>query len=80
MRRPGSEDASMGIEQIYERTIKPLPVEERLRLARLILDEISAGGVVDFSEEWSEDDLRELTAAAWSRADASASRPRSATD
>ncbi len=54
----------MEIEQIYERAIKPLPVEERLRLARLILEEISAE-VVDLGEEWSEDDLRELTAASW---------------
>lgn len=68
----------MGIEQIYERAIKPLPVEERLRLARLILDGISAEGIVDFSEEWSEDDLRELTVAVWSRADRSSSHPRSA--
>jgi hypothetical protein len=70
----------MGIEQIYELAIKPLPVEERLRLARLILDGISAEGIVDFSEEWSGDDLRELTMAAWSRADRSPSHPRNAPD
>jgi len=58
----------MKIEQLYERAIKPLPVEERLQLARLILDGISAEDVVNFSDEWNEDDLRELTAAAWSRA------------
>ena len=70
----------MGIEQIYERAIKPLPVEERLRLVRLILDGISAEAGVDVGEEWSEDDLRELTVAAWSRADDSESNPQRATD
>jgi len=60
----------MGIEQIYEKTIRPLPAGERLRLARLILDGIPAESVADFSDEWSDEDLRDLSVASLSRADA----------
>jgi hypothetical protein len=65
------EETDMGIEQIYEKTIRPLPAGERLRLARLILDGIPAEAVADFSDEWSDEDLRDLSVASLSRADAS---------
>jgi len=44
--------------EIYETTIKPLPTSDRLALAKLILDDIPQRAVVDYSEEWTEEDLR----------------------
>ena len=60
----------MGVEQLYEQSIRPLPAAERLRLARLILDGIPPESVVDYSDEWSDEDLRDFTAATWARAEA----------
>ena len=64
------EETDMGIDQLYEETIRLLPAGERLRLARLILDGIPAEAVADFSEEWSDEDLRDLSVASLSRAEA----------
>lgn len=63
----------MGVEQLYEHTIRSLPAAERLRLARLILDGIPPESVVDYSDEWSNEDLRDFTAAGWARAETSES-------
>lgn len=60
----------MGVEQLYEQSIRPLPAAERLRLARLILDGIPPESVVDYSDDWSDEDLRDFTAAGWARAEA----------
>lgn len=51
-------------ESVYASTVAALPKSERLKLAALILDELttSAGTVLDFSETWSEEDVRDLTA------------------
>ncbi len=51
----------MNVNQIYE-TIRPLPVVERLRLATLILNDISPQCIVDYNEEWSEEDYRDFNA------------------
>jgi hypothetical protein len=37
-------------QEVYENTIRPLPPAERLRLAALILEELTAGTSVDVSE------------------------------
>jgi hypothetical protein len=55
-------------EEIYNQIIKSLPPSERLRLATMILNDISPRAVVDYSEEWTEEDLRDFTAATWSYA------------
>lgn len=55
----------MTIEQLYEESIRGLPVGERIRLASLIMWESAGAGRLDFSEEWTEDDLREFSAAGW---------------
>src|SRR5205085_2813040 len=52
-------------EAVYDQIIKPLPASERLRLATMILNGIPPQSVVDYSEEWSEEDMREFTAASW---------------
>jgi hypothetical protein len=46
---------------IYSNVVKPLPASERFKLATLILEQISPRGVVDYSEEWTEEDTRDLT-------------------
>jgi hypothetical protein len=49
-------------EEVYDQIIKPLPASERLKLATMILNNIPPQSVVDYSEEWSEEDMREFTA------------------
>ena len=51
----------MTIEDIYNQTVKPLPASDRLRLATLILNDLSPHSVVDYSDEWSAEDQREAT-------------------
>ncbi len=51
----------MTVEQLYEQAVKPLPNADRLRLATLILNDISPQAVTNYSDEWSEEDLREAT-------------------
>jgi hypothetical protein len=53
----------MTVEQLYEQAIKPLSVDERLRLATLILAEFPQITLVDERDDWSEEDLRDFTAA-----------------
>ena len=51
----------MTIQEMYDQAIKPLPPAERFRLATLILNEIPPQAVVDYSDEWSDEDLRDFT-------------------
>ena len=54
-------------QEIYRREVAPLPVGEQLRLATLILSQVtshfppSKDAPVDESDEWSDDDLLEWT-------------------
>lgn len=50
----------MEIERLYAEMIRPLPAADRLRLARLILDDISPDAVMDYSDQWSDEDLRDF--------------------
>lgn len=49
------------VAEIYVTSIKPLPTSDRLTLARLILDDIPSQAVVDYSEEWTDEDRRDAT-------------------
>jgi hypothetical protein len=49
------------IQELYEQSIKQLPAPERFQLAVLILNDIPPQALVDYSDEWSEEDLRDLT-------------------
>ena len=51
----------MTVQEVYDHSIKPLPAAERLQLATLILNDIPPQSVVDYSDEWSEEDLRDFT-------------------
>ncbi|MGH8064158.1 MAG: hypothetical protein ACRERE_02740 [Candidatus Entotheonellia bacterium] len=59
----------MTVNQIYEQTIKLLSMADRLRLAALILNDIPPHAVVDYSDEWSEEDLRDFRQASWEHVD-----------
>jgi len=48
-------------EAVYAEVIKPLPLSERLKLATMILNDIPPQCIVDYSEEWSEEDMQDLT-------------------
>jgi hypothetical protein len=50
-------------QKVYEASVAALPKSERLKLAAIILEELnaSAGAALDFSDSWSEEDLRDLT-------------------
>ncbi len=58
----------MTVQELYDRNIKPLPPSDRLQLATLILNDIPPQSVVDYSEEWSEEDLRDFTLYSWQHA------------
>jgi hypothetical protein len=49
-------------EELYEQVVKSLPLSDRLRLATMILNSIPPQSVIDYSDEWSEEDMRDLTA------------------
>lgn len=61
----------MTVNQLYEQTIKPLAPAERLRLATLILNDIPPQSVVDYSDEWSEEDMRDAALHSLRQADVS---------
>jgi hypothetical protein len=57
------------VQEIYEHTIRPLTARQQLRLAALILNDISSRGVLDVSDAWSDEDCRDFSAAGWQRFD-----------
>ena len=50
-------------QEVFTETVRALPPSERLRLAALILQELtqSEGAGVDRSDTWNEQDQRDLT-------------------
>lgn len=50
-------------QEVYTSSVKSLPASERLRLATLILDELSqtAAPILDFSDVWSDEDLHDFS-------------------
>ena len=48
-------------EEVYSQVVKTLPPSERFKLATMILNDIPPRAVVDYSEEWTEEDMRDLT-------------------
>ena len=47
--------------EVYSQVVKTLPPSERFKLAAMILNDISPRAVVDYSEEWTEEDMRDFT-------------------
>lgn len=58
----------MSVSELYQQTIKSLSARERLELAKLILTDIPERAVVDYSDDWTEEDLRDANLASWERA------------
>lgn len=53
----------MTVQEIYSSTIQDLSPAERLRLAALILDDLSAAAMpLDVSDAWSEEDIHDVMA------------------
>ena len=63
--------AKLDADQLYEQTVKSLPAAERLKLATRILSDIPPHSVVDYSEEWTREDAREVSLHSLRRAQAS---------
>ncbi len=51
-------------QEIYSKNVLSLPASERLRLATMILDDLSRSSAtaLDFSDHWTEEDVRDLAA------------------
>jgi hypothetical protein len=55
------ESLMKNVTELYETRVRPLVPAERLQLARLILDDLApAGDGVDVSDEWSDEDLKDV--------------------
>jgi hypothetical protein len=52
--------------ELYETHLKPLTVVERLQLAQLLVGDLVKSAprwTIDFSEEWTDEDIRDATRA-----------------
>lgn len=49
-------------QEIYTQAVVPMPASEQLRLASFILEGLTAGRTLDISDQWSAEDIRDLTA------------------
>jgi len=49
--------------ELYDSAVRPLPPAERLRLAALILSDLTRPDAepVEFEDSWSDEDIRDLT-------------------
>ncbi len=52
-------------EERYKQIIRALPLAERFQLGAMILRDIPEHAVVDYSEEWTEEDLHEFSTSSW---------------
>ncbi|HUG90585.1 MAG TPA: hypothetical protein VML55_07120 [Planctomycetaceae bacterium] len=58
----------MTASELYEQAVRSLPPTERLKLARLILDELQSYAIVEYSDDWSDEDMRDVTRYSFERA------------
>jgi hypothetical protein len=60
----GRNDMASTAQEVFARDVRDLPPQERLRLASLILQDLTQTGVavVERSDSWSEQDQQDLTA------------------
>ena len=52
---------------MFEKHVSPLPLQERIKLAAMILENSPYRPGANYSEEWTEEDIREFTAHSLSR-------------
>ena len=55
--------AATQVEEIYTQIVKRLSLQDRLRLATMILSGIPPTAAMDYSEKWSVEDLHDVTIA-----------------
>ena len=48
--------------ELYSQAVAPMPAAEQLRLASFILEGLDAAGALNCSDQWSDEDIRDLTA------------------
>ena len=48
-------------DELYEKSVRSMPASERLKLATRILNDIPPASILDYSDEWNEKELRQLT-------------------
>ena len=65
----------MTVEELYNTSIKPLPIGDRLQLASLILKDVPPNSIVDYNEAWSEEDLQDFQRTSWSHSDRAVTEP-----
>ncbi len=56
----------MTVQELFDEAVRSLSAAERLQLASRLLNDVVERGV-NYSEEWTDDDLAEFTAAGWQR-------------
>ena len=56
------------VEETYNDLVGRLTLRERIKLAAMILNDIADQAEVDYSEEWSDEDIEDFTKASWSHA------------
>lgn len=61
----------MTLEQFYDNQVSHLSRTEQFQLATLILMKIPPESIVNYSEEWSEEDMRDATRYSLERASSS---------
>ncbi len=60
----------MSVEELYLRDIRSLPATERIKLAALILNDLAREPGVDYSDDWSDEDLHDFAQSTWQHIDA----------
>jgi hypothetical protein len=54
---------STNVQDLYARAVRPLPTQERLQLAALILTELAqTPATIDYQDSWSDEDQADLVA------------------
>lgn len=48
-------------DELYEKSVRSMLASERLKLATRILNDIPPASILDYSDEWNETDLRQLS-------------------
>ena len=64
----GGNNVAANAKKLYAETVRHLPADERLKLAKLILQDIASSDI-EFSDAWTEQDLNDLTAFALSHSE-----------
>jgi hypothetical protein len=58
----------MSVLDMYNKTVKQLPVADRLRLATMILNDIPPQSLSDYQDEWTDADLRDFASSSMKNA------------